>query len=59
MTMFDKNTSVRLNDLNVDRIERLIKYFNDHDEDDFEYTASDIIRIAINRLYRDKLGEKK
>jgi hypothetical protein len=57
--MFDIFLSVRLNKFNARRIKELVDWFNKHDNDEMEYTESDIVRIAINRLYKEKFGGKK
>ena len=55
---FDIISSIRINDFNQRRIKDLVEWFNIHDENELEYTASDIVRIAINRLYKEKIGVK-
>ena len=62
MVEFDLQYNLRLNELNLRKIRELVRYYNLHemDEDsDDEFNESQIIRIAINRLHREKIGKPK
>jgi hypothetical protein len=59
---FDLQYNIRINEYNIRKIKELVEYYNKHEQmedNDSEFNESQIIRIAINRLHREKFNNQK
>lgn len=59
--MFSIQLNIRTNENNIKRIKELVDWYNSNekDDDETEYNASQIVRIAINKLHKEKFQNQK